>query len=262
MGVASSKSTSSYAVVNEALSESISSTLVKIAQQSTSTVASQQLVKIVASAEQDVNISGITQKAVINVDVKKFIDNVSDEKLKSIMTTSLESTAKDNQEVNHQLTIGGSIVQNKSEASISSVAVNRIINSYTHEQFISDVQSILGSQTVDISAIARRDVSISNINQYVQIELIASQISKAMTQTIMDMASDSDTVSSKTTTQSTTSGFSLGNILIIIIIVVLIGGVIFWFNGGKEIVMSRVGGAPSFEHDFGYAGVDADFAPL
>jgi len=237
MGAASSKNKSTYEEVREVLSENITSQLVSIAQQSASVANTTQTVSIIAKSEEgDVSISGIKQRAVANIDVEQFTRSVTETMLKQIMENSLETAVRDNQEVNHQLTIGGSMTKNESGTVISSSAISRIVNSYSYSQFISDSKSILTTQKVDLSAIARRNVSISNIDQYVRVEMLASQIADAMTKTITNMASKNEAISTKSTSQSSSSGFSLGFAIIAIVIVVILGALAWWFFGGKETV--------------------------
>jgi cobalamin biosynthesis Mg chelatase CobN len=256
MGVASSKNKSTYDAVNATLSENLSQTLIKIAQQSVSSAAATQMVRIRATAEEgDVTVSGVQQISVMNVNITKFIQSVTDSSLKAMMSSALEASVKENQEVEHQLTIGGSIVKNDSGTSIRSEAINRIINSYTLDQFISDSQQILGSQEVDITALARKNVTISNINQYVKIELLSSQISQAMTKTITEMATENESVSSKSLTQTSSAGFSLGIALIVIVIIAIIAGLIWWKMSGSRATrgMGYGRGFEASEDDFGWA---------
>ena len=243
MGVGASKNESTFDVINQTLSENINKQLVKIAQRSVSTINATQFIKIIAKAGRDANISNVKQKMVMNIDIKKFIDNVDETTLKSIMTTSLEASAKDSQTVNHQLILGASLSSNSSKASVMNSAINRVVNSYTHEQFIEDVQNVLGSQTIEIPVEAGRDVNVSDISQYVQVELLSSHISKAMAKTIMDVSTESSTTAKKETSQSASGGLSMGMITIIIIVVIiaLLGGfALFWFNGGREIVVQQL----------------------
>jgi sulfite reductase alpha subunit-like flavoprotein len=243
MGIGASKNESTFNIINETLSENINQQLVKISQRSVSNVNATQLIKIIVKAGRDANISNVKQKMVVNIDIKKFIDNVDETTLKSIMTTSLDAAAKDNQTVDHQLILGASLSSNASKSNVANSAVNRIMNSYTHEQFIEDVQNIIGSQTIELPVSADRDVNISDISQYVQVELLASQISKAMAKTIMDVSTESSTTAKKETSQSASGGLSMGMIttIIIVIVVALLGGaIIWWFNGGREIVVQQL----------------------
>jgi cobalamin biosynthesis Mg chelatase CobN len=267
MGVASSKNSATYSAITSALSETMSSQLISIAQQSVSSAASTQLINITVSAGQDVNISDISQKAVINVDVKKFLSSISSTDLGAMMTNALQSAARNDQTTNNQLTLGGSMITNGNKTEVNSTTVNRVVSSYNYSQFVSDVTTILSSQTIDISAVANRNVNISNVSQFIKIELLSTQIAKAMAKTIMDVSTSAATKSSNTLSQSATSGFSLGIVLIVIVIVVLVGGAIFWLNGGSEIVSRQLNPAGQFMgrgigRDDDFMPIDDDFVPV
>jgi prolyl-tRNA synthetase len=222
--------------------------MVSIAQQSVSTAAPTQTIKITGVAGRDFVVSGLEQKIVVNIDVQKFLSNVTETSLKSMMTSALETTAKDNQEVEHQLTIGGSYAANTSAVTVRNNNVNRIVNSYSYSQFVSDVQQVLASQTIDISGLAERDVTISNLSQYIKIELISKQIADNMTTTYNSIKTDTSTTTTKETTQATSSGISMAwlmsGIIIFVIIVAVIAGFV-WYFGGSDIVKSKLGGHES-----------------
>ena len=243
MGVAASKNTSTVDVVNASLTENLNSSMVSIAQQSVSNVAPTQLIKISGTAGQDFVVSGIDQKIVVNVDVQKFLSNVTETSLKSMMKSALEVTAKDNQAVEHQLVIGGSYAANTSTATVRNNNVNRIVNSYSYNQFVSDTQQVLSSQTIDISGSAKRDVKIADLSQYIKIELLSKQIADNMTKTYNDIVSETTTTATKETTQTTSAGMSMAwivsGIIIVVIVIAIIAGFV-WYFGGSDIVKEQI----------------------
>lgn len=244
MGVATSKNKSTLDVFNESITETLNQSMVQIAQQSVSTAAPYQLIKIRAIAGRDVNISDVQQTTIVNVDSEKFITNVNEAQLKSMMTNALDVVSKDNQDIDHQLTIGGSYASNTSEAAVRNSNINRIVNSYSYSQFVSEVQQILASQTIDVSGVAGRDANISNISQYIKIELISKQISDNMTKTFSDIISETSTSVVKETDQTSTSGFSMGWVLTIVIIAVILiaigGAAWYFFGGGREMIQEAM----------------------
>ena len=253
MGAAVTKNKSTLDVVNESLTENINTSMISIAQQSVSTVAPTQLIKITGRAGRDFVISGLEQKIVINVDVQKFLSNITETSLKSMMKSALEATAKDNQEVEHQLTIGGSYASNTSAATVRNTNVNRVVNSYSYSQLVSDAQEILASQTIDLSASADRDVEISNLSQYIKIELISKQIADNMTKTLSDIASETTTTVTKETDQSSSSGISMAwlmsGAIIIIVIIAIIAGLLWYFRSSIFGSFDEVNARPEVASD-------------
>lgn len=244
MGVAISKNKSTLDVFNESVTETLNQSMVQIAQQSVSTVSPTQLVKIRAAAGRDFNLSDFQQKIIVNVDVQKFISNVNETQLKSMMKSALDVTSKDNQAIDHQLTIGGSYASNTSAATIRNSNINRIVNSYSYSQFVSEVQQIMASQTVDVSGVAGRDVNIANVSQYIKVELISKQISDNMTKAFAEIISETSTTVVKETDQTSKSGFSMGWVLIIVIIAVILiaigGAAWYFFGGGREMIQEAM----------------------
>lgn len=244
MGVAVSKNESTLKVFNEVVNETLNQSIVQIAQQSVSTIAPTQLVKIRAVAGGNLDIGGIQQKAIANIDVSKFLSSVTETQLKSMMSNAVKVAAKDNQEIDHQLTIGGSYGSNVSAAETYNKNVNRIVNSYSYSQFVSDTQSILASQTIDISGVASGDVRISNIDQYIKAEIISKQVAEHMASAFAEIQTESSLDVKKETAQKSASGLSMGWIALIIIVIVvlaLIGGAVWYFyGGGKEMVQEMM----------------------
>lgn len=242
MGASVSKNESTFDVVSKELSESITSSFVSVATQSLNTSNPTQLVKIVGSAGRDFNVSDITQKMVARVDVSQFLKNITETDLRSRMNSSLEAVAKENQAVEAGLTIGGSYAQNTSKTAVRQENVARVVNSYNYQQFTSDVNNILTSQTIDLKAFAGRDVNIDNIDQFVQVEILSKQIADNMTKTLMDIINESSVEAKKEITQATKTGFSfsLGQVMIFVIIFVVIvgiaGGVWYFKGGGREMI--------------------------
>lgn len=253
MGVASSKNSSSLEVVSESLSEAISSSMTSIAQQSISTVTPTQTIKIAASAGRDMSVDGVSQKIVANIDVQKFLSNVSEVSLQSMMRNALETTAKDNQQVENGLVFGGSRTSNSSDASVRSSNINRVVHSYSYSQFVSDVQAIMPSQTIDIAGSAARDVNLKNINQFIKVDLVSRQIADNMAKEVVGLINEADTKTKKDTTQKAQAGISGGMIATIIIVIVIVvagGAALFYFKGGgKEMVQARMGGGDSLFGD-------------
>lgn len=244
MGVAGSKNVSTLDVFNNTVSENLNQSMVSIAQQSISTVAPTQVIKIRAAAGRDFTLSGIDQKVVVNVDIQKFLSNVNETQLKSMMKSALETAAKDNQAIEHQLVIGGSYAANQSSATVRNTNVNRIVNSYSYSQFVSEVQTILPAQTVDLSGTAMRDVNISNVSQYVKIDLISKQIAESMSKAFNDIQTESTTSVKKEANQATTAGISLTGMWIIIVIIVVIAAAglaaFYFWGGGKEMLQEQL----------------------
>jgi hypothetical protein len=218
--------------------------MISISQSSVSTTAPTQTITIQARAAGSVTIKGVSQKTVINVDVQQFLRNVSDTYLRSMLTSAVENASRDNQSVDSQLTFGATMNSNISVMDARTETVNRIVNSYSYSQFTSDVKTILASQTIALDVEAGKDIKISDISQYIKIELIVKQIADILTKSFSDIVTENTSTSTKDTTQSTKSGISAGWIASIIIIVVIIAalllGLWYFYGGGQEQVSQMI----------------------
>ncbi|MFA5177182.1 MAG: hypothetical protein WC440_03410 [Candidatus Omnitrophota bacterium] len=218
--------------------------MMAISQSSVSSTAPTQTISIQARSAGSVTIKGVSQKTIINVDVQQFLKNVSDTYLRSMLTSAVENASRDNQSVDSQLTFGATLNSNISVLDARTETINRIVNSYSYTQFTSDVKTILASQTIALDVAANGDINISDISQYIKIELIVKQITDILTTTFSDIVTENSAMTTKDTTQSTSSGISAGWIASIIIIVVIIAalllGLWYFYGGGQEQVSQLI----------------------
>lgn len=246
MGVSASKNKSSFDVISSTLSENLNNSFVQISQMSVSSVSPTQVIKIIARAGQDVTISGMTQKTIAKIDVQKFLSNVTETELKSKLTAALEATAKENQAVESGLTIGGSYSSNTSDTAVRQINVNRVVNSYSYTQFVSEVNQIFSSQVIDLNLAAARDVNVEDINQYISVELLSKQMADVMTKTLQDIVNESSATVKKELTQTTTSGFSFSFgqymifIVVLVVIIAIVAGIWYFKGGGKEMIQEQL----------------------
>jgi hydrogenase maturation factor len=242
MGSASSKNESVTEAFSKSVVETLNSSFISIAQTSVSSIIPTQTISIaVKSSSGAINIGGIQQKVVANIDVQKFLTQVSETQLSAMLESSIEASAKENQAVENGLTIGASSADNSSSMSVRSENINRIVNSYSYSQLISDVQSILTAQTITISAESDSGaIDINGISQFVQVEILSKQVADVMTKTFSDIVSSSDVSATKVTDQTASSGLSstaIIMIVIIVIIVILLGLIVYFkfFRGSSNV---------------------------
>jgi hypothetical protein len=242
MGIGASKNESTLKSFNTSVTENLSSTMIEIAQSSVSRAEPTQRIDIIATASGDVNIDGVSQVMVANIDVQQFLSNITEQTLKSKMTSAVEVAAKDNQAVDHQLIIGASLSSNKSAAEVRTENINRIVNSYSYSQFSSLVAEILPKQSISIDAIGK-NVNIKNISQYIKVDMVVKQMAENMTKTLSDIVSENSVSVKKETDQKASGGLStawlVSGIIIVVVVIAIIAGFV-WYFGGSDIAKDYV----------------------
>jgi cobalamin biosynthesis Mg chelatase CobN len=231
MGVSASKNKSVTEIFNQTVSNTLNETFISIAQDSVSTMNPTQLITINANASGDVTIDGIQQKVIANIDTNKFISNISKSELESELENSVKTTVDENQEIEQALTIGGAASSNESKLTQLTNTIQNISNSYSYSQFISDVNTILSDQTITLNLKSTTgNVDISNISQFVQIEILTQHIADVLTESFSKNVTAASTETTKITDQSGSSGISstaLIFIAIAIVVSLIVGYVIY-----------------------------------
>lgn len=221
MGVSASKNESLSKVFNESISSTLNSTMISIAQSSTSDTDSQQVITIQAKSRGSVTIDGIVQKTVANISVDKFLSHVNSEQLSTMLTSAVDTAVKDNQEIEQALTIGGAVSSNVSDLESYTRNVQEVVNSYSYTQFVSDVNSIFAKQTITLELEAGEDIDVSNISQFLKAELLSKQIAEVMTEKFTEVISDTKSSVTKVTEQASSSGISSAAIVFIVIFIIV-----------------------------------------
>lgn len=247
MGSSTSKNQSTNEVLQKNLTQSINTSLTKIAQTCISNVSATQRINIVGlSAGGSVTIGNVTQKLVARVDTKKFTTAVDSKTLANIMANALDYAEKTDQKVNGGM--GGGNTENSTTSSIRNEKETQILNSYSYDQFTNDVNSILTAQEINLGNIgAGANITIDNISQYVQVEILSNQIAKAMTETFARVASSEENKVQKEATATTTSGVTGGDLTkifgMIFVVLLIVGAIVLYIKFGGMIGGSRSAGA-------------------
>lgn len=246
MGASVSRNTSTFDAISTSLSENINQSMTQIAQSSVSTANPTQLIRVRVVSKGDINFSNNRQIIVANIDVQKFLSQMSETQLKSLLTTALTATAKENQALEQGLVIGGAYSSNTSKTMVRQQNVNRIVNSYSYSQLVSDASSIFASQVIDIVGNAGGDANITGNTQHITVEILSKQIAKVMMKTFQDIVSESSVEAKKELTQTSKSGFSfsMGQIMVFIVIMLVIiavvAGIWYFKGGGREMVEKQL----------------------
>ncbi len=246
MGSSTSKNQSTNEVLQKNLTQSINSSLTKIAQTCISNVSATQRINIVGlSAGGSVTIGNVTQKLVARVDTKKFTTAVDSKMLANIMANALDYAEKTDQKVDAGM--GGGNTENSTTTRIRNERETQVLNSYSYDQFTNDVNSILTAQEINLGNIgAGANITIDNISQYVQVEILSSQIAKAMTETFAKVASSEESKVQKEATATTTNvtGGNLTKIFgMIFVVLLIVGAIVLYIKFGGMIGGSRSAGA-------------------
>lgn len=246
MGASVSQNVSEFQTVSSSLSESINSAMTSIAQTSVSDINPTQLMKVRIVSKGDFNFSENEQIIVANIDVNKFIEHLNETRLKSLLTTAVQASAKENQTLERGLLIGGSYSKNMSKTQVMQQNVMRVVNSYSHQQLTSDASRIFGTQTIEITASVSGDANILRNKQYMKVSILSSQIASVMTKTFQDIVNESSVTAKKEIMQASSEGFSFSFgsfaifFVVVLIIIAIVAGIWYFKGGGREMVEEQL----------------------
>lgn len=192
---------------NQALTENIKNTLISKSVSIGAVMAAEQIIDFSGadmSKCENVNISGIAQKAVLNYNFEMLDSSIDESSFVNMVRGNVEKTLKQNLDAKSEALNGGNtgVVNNISQTYTNSV--DRLVNSINYNDFKNVMMEMKTRQKVSFAGmtLGGKYCNISGINQDVMMEMAAKVLSEKITKEFTQLAKENtlkETTESKNT---------------------------------------------------------------
>lgn len=203
------KATQISETLTKNLTENITNTMVNLSNSSGAYITGKQTVNISNvrfNCAGGVNIGGISQKMVASIDFNKLTNSVSENTLKQSLQSAVQKSVEADQSVKTAF-LGGA-ASTEAQSKTLNENISKLANSYTYNDFLSDVQQAKSLQETNLTGI---DITSSNpdkpctlgdISQDITLSILSKNIAEKMIKNAGSSASRLDLDLSESAKQS------------------------------------------------------------
>jgi hypothetical protein len=180
---------------NQTLTENIKNTLISKSVSIGAVMAAEQIIDFSGadmSKCENVNISGIAQKAVLNYNFDMLDSSIDESSFVNLVRGNVEKTLKQNLDAKTEALNGGNtgVVNNISQTYTNSV--DRLVNSINYNDFKNVMMEMKTRQKVSFAGmtLGGKYCNISGINQDIMMEMAAKVISEKITKEFTNLAKE------------------------------------------------------------------------
>lgn len=210
---------------SSSLTENISNTLISISKTNSNVISGSQTINITnLRCRAGINISGLTQKAVYTINTQVLSNVVNKDNLSKMLTTATKQAADTAQKTTSGGLFSGNSISDNTTKIINN-NIQSIVNSYSYNDFQSDLSQIQASQIININSLVSNEVcNISDLSQHAVLESLAKNISKRLISKTADIVNKASTTqSTKTSQDSETKGlFDFSFLMPVMVIIALL----------------------------------------
>jgi hypothetical protein len=230
---------------NDTIQRNVSKTLISMSDQFGATTVVNQTINFGNCSE--VIATSISQNINANVDVKKLSENITQDKLKSILKNEIKKASTLNSDIKKGFMSGATSTSDINE--VYNTTINEVVNSYSYNNFKSSVIRAEAQQKIlfgnnPVPPDQKIKCVVGDVSQNIAISVIAEDISKVLTQKFQDILItnqaklDEQTTSKQESTgpigeigniaDNVTSNLMLPIVIFLAIIALIIGALLIW----------------------------------
>lgn len=142
----------------------------------------------------DINISGVSQKAIATINTSIMSKNMNQNTLSSMLTNAAQQASDSDQNATANF-LANTLSKTDTSSSTKTVndVINTVSNSYTLNDFQNDMQSINADQTMNFANMSSdKKCTIKDLSQYASLDIVSKNISDRMTTTLTDLLTKTD----------------------------------------------------------------------
>ncbi|MHB1954270.1 MAG: hypothetical protein ACYCOU_11035 [Sulfobacillus sp.] len=196
---------------NETVNSSMSSSLQSISSSNSNIVSGTQTINIGnIKCGGPINISGITQTMIARINFQALSQSIDKNTFHKMIHNAVKQGAQAAAKTAQHFMSSGT--STSVDQTTQNEQINQISNSYSFSDFTKDLQSVKTEQNLgimDLTSMPGMACNISNITQYMYLDVLASMVSKHLTSALQKIASNSVTTQ---TTAAKTAAKSAGPI--------------------------------------------------